>query len=423
MAGVDNAAEHPLLPHASEAPGATPAAKYLAPSKRDRAGVVLCLSGGGFRAALFHLGSLRRLNELGILARLDGISSVSGGSIVAAHLATALRPWPTGTLADFESKIASPLRAFTGRNLRTIPILRRLLPWNLFRSSTGVENLARAYAERLPLTQLPLADLPERPAFKINATDMAFGVNWVFERARMGSYQAGYCAPPKPDWTVARAVAASSCFPPVFNPLPIGLAPTELVGGKAKGPARDSAVLGLRLTDGGNYDNLGLEPVWQRAKVVLVSDGGSVFNAGPDENILWRLSRYADILSNQVSALRKRWLIASFLQKEMEGTYWAVSSWAGNYQPNPPAGYSRQLVDEVVSAVRTDMDAFSDAEQKVLENHGYIVTEAAIRVHQPGLVSADPRPFAVPHEEWLDEAKIRRALRESSQRKFPFGRW
>src|SRR3954452_20292285 len=63
------------------------------PAGRRRADA-LCLSGGGFRAALFHLGALRRLDELGVLARVDTVSSVSGGSILAAHLADRLRPWP-----------------------------------------------------------------------------------------------------------------------------------------------------------------------------------------------------------------------------------------------------------------------------------------------------------------------------------------
>ena len=56
--------------------------------------LALCLSGGGYRAALFHLGAVRRLNELGVLSKIETISSVSGGSILAAHLATAIRPWP-----------------------------------------------------------------------------------------------------------------------------------------------------------------------------------------------------------------------------------------------------------------------------------------------------------------------------------------
>src|SRR5690348_18283259 len=49
-------------------------------------GIALCLSGGGYRAMLFHVGCLWRLNQLGMLARLDRISSVSGGSITSGVL-------------------------------------------------------------------------------------------------------------------------------------------------------------------------------------------------------------------------------------------------------------------------------------------------------------------------------------------------
>jgi NTE family protein len=299
-------------------------------------------------------------------------------------------------------------------------VLTRLLPWNWLRSSTGVETLARLYRERL--TTLTVPELPERPAFTVNATDMAFGVDWVFQRERIGSYQAGYVRP-APAWPLARAVAASSCFPPIFNPLPIGLSPDQLRGGRAKGPRRDAAVRGLRLTDGGNYDNLGLEPVWQRARVLLVSDGGSTFDAEPDHSLIWRLSRYADILNNQVGALRKRWLIASFILGQLEGTYWGVSSAARHYGTRSSDGYSASLVADVIAEIRTDMDAFSEAEQKVLENHGYVMADAAVHTHQPDLIGAHPLPFAIPHPEWMDEARVRTALRDSHTRKFPFGRW
>ena len=47
---------------------------------------VICLSGGGYRAMVFHLGALWRLNEAGLLKGIDWISSVSGGSITAGLL-------------------------------------------------------------------------------------------------------------------------------------------------------------------------------------------------------------------------------------------------------------------------------------------------------------------------------------------------
>ena len=120
-----------------------------------------CLSGGGFRAVVFHLGALRRLNELGILGHIDVISSVSGGSIVPAHLATAVDPWPAPgeRIGGFDALVADFLRGFTARNLRTWPIVSRALPWHW--RCRAIENLAVAYRRRL--TRKTLGELPERP--------------------------------------------------------------------------------------------------------------------------------------------------------------------------------------------------------------------------------------------------------------------
>ena len=61
------------------------------PDEKPSPGVGLCLSGGGYRAMLFHVGTIWRLNEAGLLPKLDRISSVSGGSITAGVLALG---WP-----------------------------------------------------------------------------------------------------------------------------------------------------------------------------------------------------------------------------------------------------------------------------------------------------------------------------------------
>lgn len=87
--------------------------------------MALRLSGGGYRAALFHLGAVRRLNELGVLGKVDTITSVSGGSILAAHLATTIGSrWPTGdeVLPDFDTTVAKPFHRMANRNIRTWPV-------------------------------------------------------------------------------------------------------------------------------------------------------------------------------------------------------------------------------------------------------------------------------------------------------------
>jgi NTE family protein len=82
-------------------------------ARQPEQGIALCLSGGGYRAMLFHLGSLWRLNEAGLLPKLDRISSVSGGSIAAGVLGLA---WPElgfneqGIAAGFEEKVTRPIR-------------------------------------------------------------------------------------------------------------------------------------------------------------------------------------------------------------------------------------------------------------------------------------------------------------------------
>jgi NTE family protein len=406
------AREHTATQHSLEAFAPAP--------RRERSGLALCLSGGGYRAALFHLGALRRLNELGILSAVDTITAVSGGSILAAHLAATMRPWPAPgqVMSEWDRRIVAPFLGIARQNIRTPAILRRLLPWNWFRSSTGVRALAHTY-ERI-VTGMKLVELPERPRFVFCATDMEFGVNWQFRSDESGDYRAGYAPTPR-DWSVGRAVAASSAFPPVFNPLPVDL-PADVFR-RGRRPVAD-----LRLTDGGVYDNLGLEPVWKSHATLLVSDGGAPFAFEPDRGLLRRLRRYTDIISGQVGALRKRWLVSNFMTGTLSGTYWGVSSAVASYEvPNFP-GYSEDLVDNRIATVRTDLDAFSDAEMDVLENHGYTLAAAAIARHAPQLVSRPapppppPPPPIPPHRDWMDEPAVTRALAHSHARTL-LGRW
>ncbi len=415
------------------------AARYL--PRVSRAGAGLALSGGGFRATLFHLGALRRLNEYGLLAGLDTIVGVSGGSIALAALAVGWPPPPASSggraaetgagrggadaaapapIADFDRRIAQPLRDFTARNIRSGPLFRAFLPWNLLRGRSNTDLLAAQYRRLTLGRQLP--SLPVRPRFYFAATDLAFGVDWRFERDRIGDYAAGHAAPHGANADLSRAVAASSAFPPYFSPLRARVSPRELHGGSVHpGPARDRDARGLRLADGGVYDNLGLEPIWRDHALLLVSDGGAPFAFAPDRGTwLSQIRRDVAVMANQTTAVRKRWLIASFLAGQMHGAYWGIASAAAHYQPGAP-GYSADLAANVIAAIRTDLDAFSPAEAAVLQNHGYSLADAALRSHLSNLLPAPLPPFAWPYPEWRDEAKVRAALAKSWQQTV-FGR-
>ena len=390
--------------------------------------IAVCLSGGGYRAALFHLGALRRLNELGILGQVDTITSVSGGSILSAHLAACLKkqPFVDNKIPDWENLVAAPFRKFCKRDIRTIPVLKRfLLPWNWPRRSTQVNALMHRY-ERY-LTGMKLIDLPDYPNFVYCATDIVYGINWVFERTRVGDYGARHIKTPA-DWETARAVAASSCFPPVFDPMPIGkLFVKESKRQQKKITDKENLLPKIRLSDGGVYDNLGMEPI-KTHNVVFVSDGGAPFKVFTKGTAFRLWMRYFGITSNQIGALRKRWLFADFNTEIVkngvvgplrQGAYWGIAS-ASTFDEKPDLpGYNESLADKVISQIRTDLDGFTNGEIAVLENHGYLLANRVIKKYLSQFYPESAPPPAIPHPEWMDDAKVRRELYDCKSRFSP----
>ena len=369
-----------------------------------RRGIGICLSGGGYRATLFHLGALRRLKELGILTHpeLRTISSVSGGSITSAQLATAIARHPQEWVSRWNDLVERPLVEFTRKNIRTKAIGKRLLPWNWTQSSTAVEALAQRYEK--DLTDLKLRELPATPDFTICATELGFGVNWEFHRDQVSDYQLGN-APTPEEWPLGKAVAASSCFPPIFNPMKIAAEKMKFTGGTARRNARDAwdrVIKSIPLNDGGNYDNLGTEPVWKDHQLVIVSDGGSLFKGESDQGLFWRVLRYVAVIQSQARALRKRWLISNFEAGVLEGAYFGVGSARSRYGAGDTLGYSKAFANNFIAEIRTDLDAFSELEAGVLINHGYLLADKAVATHVDRKWLPSPIPaLSVPHPQYL----------------------
>jgi len=363
-----------------------------------RRGVALCLSGGGFRAALFHLGALRRLNELGILRRLRTISAVSGGSTIAAHLAATWPVWRRGCPTDeWEREVSAPFRRFTSSNLSVRAAIIGWWPTNLT-NNAGIEALADACDALCPM---PLQGLPKRPNFIFCTTDLVSASPVFLDRAS-----------DRP-WRVGKAVAIWSCLPPVFRPY------------------IESNPRYIALVDGGVADNRGVEPIWQRHDTLLVSDGGDVLRPQWNFSISWGIKRSIDVLDARAELTQKRWLLALFMRRVLRGAYWGLSSSTWHFEQQQPAllvpgaarryiGYSPSLARDVLANMRLDYDEFSDAEAAVLENHGYLLADAAARTHVPRLVQRDT-PLLVPHPGWLSDSKVTTALRDSSRKLF-FGR-
>ncbi|MHC4176590.1 MAG: patatin-like phospholipase family protein [Planctomycetota bacterium] len=390
-------------------------------------GISLCLSGGGYRAAIYHLGALRWLNQCGVLPRLNRVSCVSGGSIVGAHLAYRFRKaWPTQPLSDddWETQVVEPFWNVVNHDVRTWPVLVRLLfCWNWFRSWSTVEALREQYVKHVfEGTDVPLSRVKGLPEFVFCATDMVFGVNWEATWQHVGNYEAGHATPVPDNWTMARAVAASSCFPPVFPPAKSYLDAADLKRGKygrKRHEKKDRAkrVNAIRLTDGGVYDNLGLQPVMLDKKV-LVSDGGGSMSFAM-LNVPWRrLARYPALLQNGIGKLRKSWLMRDYRLKVKEGTYWGIgdgSSLGGVFPSYQQATR--------IGSIRTDLNRFTRAEFEVLQNHGYLAAAEKTSAKCPHLLQGAPplNTLVPPYKDtWINKYAFYRALRFSSIRFWPY---
>jgi NTE family protein len=414
----------------------------VAPARSaDDRGWALCLSGGGFRATLFHLGSILRLNELGVLGKLSTITSVSGGSILNAVLSTRwsrLKREANGTFSNLDEVVGGPVRSFCAHDLRTPLLLgTRLNPlrWPALLKdwfSVSANFFAESYE---PLFGQKLANLPEpglaAPRFIFCATNVLTGACWHFHggpKARMGDFYVGYCD--AGHVRVSDAVAASSAFTPGFSalrmPLPKGCvfsrsdpwAEERVVSQKRGGEKHGHPESPLLLTDGGVYDNLGVEPVWNRYTTLIVSDAGRPSKSVEKsrQNAVSRLKRAAYISMEQVGAVRKRWLVAELSSGRKTGALWTLHTRIEDFPSCGATGYGAAVRD-LLNEVRTDFDPFKEGESACLVNHGYSLADAAMRSRAPALCPLLDAPFRWPHDGWCEDARLAVALSASHRRK------
>ena len=198
----------------------------------------LAVSGGGSRSANFSAGVMLELQRLGLLDRVDAISSVSGGSLSAAYYCLCdASDWNQGNVQrKLSHRFASDM------------LWRAMLPWNMmilaFTDYDRSDVMAQTFTEDLFSRggrTLTFADLrTDRPRLLINATDLQSGQRFVFcnetfdrLNSDLSKYPIGY------------AVAASSAVPVVLHQVTL----------------RDFSSVFKQfrhLVDGGVEDNLGV---------------------------------------------------------------------------------------------------------------------------------------------------------------------
>lgn len=360
-------------------------------ARKPEQGIGLCLSGGGYRAMIFHLGALIRLNETGYLSQLKRVSGVSGGSITAALLGM---KWKTlnfknGVALDLIPEVVTPIRAFAHHTVDVPSVITgALLP------GTISDKMADAYRKYL-FGDATLQDLPDDPPrFVINATNVQSGELVCFSRPYMQDNQVGEIL--NPAITLADAVTASSAFPPFLSPAFMGFNPDAFSPAFGKSLTSDDYRKRMLLTDGGICDKLGMEAVWKHLDTVLVSDGGMRLSPDADtgEDWLRHNERVLDVIDNHVRNLRKRQLIGSFEAGFRKGCYWGITTNIEDYGlPNAlPCPLDRT---SSLAAEPTRLSDMPDGIQERLINWGYAVCDAALRRHlDPSLKISAAFPYS-----------------------------
>ena len=350
----------------------------------------LALSGGGFRATLYHLGMVRFLRDAKILPNVSHITAVSGGSIIAAHLCLNWDRY-NGSDSDFDSA-AAELLSFVRLDVRN-RILRRYglgLPLHWPRRLAGLSNrkltrvgLLEHHYKKYLYGDTSLFQLPEHPRLHILATNISEGQLcsfnrdglWMIRREPGHAFRIDQL--PIGLATVPMAVAASSAFPGFFPPM-------ELTG--ADVGARSGDFGRQSYTDGGVFDNLGVRMFRYFSKLsetnesswdgVLVSDVGKPFEVRSNlrsGGLIRTAMRASDILMDRV------WQLENETFKDTPGFFFARITDFVDPRQDPTALHPE--VQRQLPSIRTDLDRFSDIEISSLVRQGYCVGRKTCLAH------------------------------------------
>jgi predicted acylesterase/phospholipase RssA len=220
-------------------PATSPARADDADTNPDGFFVGLALSGGGSRSANFSAACMFQLERLGLLSRVDYISSVSGGSLTAAYYCLARDQY--WNPANVQRRLTHPFA--------TDLILQTLLPWNTltlwFTDWDRSDVLADCFTPVLysrrgrPLT---FGDLRrDRPRLLINATDLQSGRRFIFSDEAFDELNSDLSKYP-----IASAVTASAAVPVLMHHVTLRDFSTNFRQFR-------------HLIDGGITDNLGVQ--------------------------------------------------------------------------------------------------------------------------------------------------------------------
>lgn len=289
----------------------------------------ISLSGGGYRAAAFHLGTLRTLHRLDLLDAVDVLSTISGGSITGACYAIseldfpAFDTWMSNTLSTKSviqyvlfsrrslpgwllvfllaaSLVYLPFTKYAWTSvflLTSVILLTAFWQFKIFPVSSIIESAYDLFFYQ----KATLSQLKERPLLVIGSTNIQTCRQFSFSKKKMDDSSYSYRPDPirfkHADFPISRAVMASSCVPFAFTPVTIS--PEFYVN-----PA-DAERVNPTLVDGGVYDNQGIHRLTQKGSyqcdIIITSDAGNKLPfAQSYNNVFVLLIRTMDVFMQRI---------------------------------------------------------------------------------------------------------------------------
>jgi NTE family protein len=377
--------------------------------------VALALSGGGFRATVFHLGVLARLAEDDHLEGVNYLSTVSGGSLCAG-LVLALNDFKWPSSSDYKSRILPKAREVMTQVDLKGALIQRVLTHIFEITDSRADDLSALMRQHWGV-DIPLSDLPETPRWMINATCYETGKNWRFERFRMGDYLFGYSYDTS-EVALSDAMAASAGFPGLIGALALDVSQGEwfkyktasdetlMINEAASRKRKTVPVLPpyspVHLWDGGVYDNHGLEGLhdfihgWRKdIDFLVVSDaaGRSKPQAyHPGVKAFERL--LTGIMMDQVRSLRARAILERIVNHGDRGAFLQTGNTcryvleaagrADEIAAKCPDCLSQEEADRVAN-METDIARLDDETFERLYRHGFEVADYTLYAYNPDL--------------------------------------
>lgn len=298
----------------------------------NKKNIGIALSGGGIRAAVFHLGVLKWMAENNMLEDIVHISSVSGASLciglIYSHNGYT---WPTSAeyLNDVLPKIQ---KVILQKDIQNIALGRLILsPWWW---NKKVNLLAKVLQKHWGVSK-EISDLAKKPLWYINCTTFETGKRFRFSQENMGDYQIGYVNNPK--ISLADAVTASAGFPVLIGPYKMRIDKYSWIKPyHTKNDLVDPKDKYFHLWDGGVYDNLGLESVYKvdnggslskgvNYLIVSNASGSSGYRRRKNDFSGTNLKRLLEIAMDQVGALRNR-NVMDYFKRTQNGMYFKIGN-------------------------------------------------------------------------------------------------